>query len=221
MLADRLRLTAGGLPQGAALLSHMENIPAIDVIGGKNLVIDAGTPSYTSFKFGTAIRFESFQTMAVKQAVILQSTLSSDWTIEFWAKVVTSVMNDGAPNLASVYGSDDSYAGVWLTRDYNNNRYEIKPNIPGVGSIYIPSLWMYQGDIKFFRLYKKGSEHGLIVNGKKYILSGTPTYTTALGSHTTKSVWLGNSSQGDVAIDELLLYKDFGNDSLIIPTAPY
>lgn len=223
MLADRARMTSGGgLPPGAVFLSHMEALPAADIAGGKQLVTIAGSPSITSFKFGNAVRLQGFQQIAVQQPVLLQSTLSSDWTLEFWAKVITNFMNNGSPALLIVYDTAFISVGVLLQRDYANNRYLIAVNLPGLGTIGTsPYQYMYEGDVKFFRLYKKGSEHGLIINGTKYILSGTPTYSNLVGSNTTQSVYSGNNNAGDFAIDEVVLYKDFGNDSLIVPTAPY
>lgn len=225
MLANRMRLTGGaGLPQGAIILSHMETIPPVDVINNLTLPT-TGTVTLNPVKagFGNGIYCDSTTDgLRLDTALPIQSTQGSDFTIEFWLKMFFVDMSAGLPHLINLYTSGGQVLRAALTRDIPNSRYSISLIMSGTFSTVFSSTFVLSGDLKFFRIYKKNTEWGMIVNGVKEIMYTGAYAGGVIGAGVSPSLQVvSNQNLAQIGIDELLIQKDFGNDSTVVPTAPY
>lgn len=225
MLADRMRLTAGGFPQGAVALLHFDN-DLNDVV--QNLAwTPSGTAGYDTGKFSLALNTASdgYVNSGFTNSI---DFAQRDFTISFWI-YPTDFTSKQIVNKANFQLSPDSTYRSLSAGLINGNgilQFYIWGGL-GVNGVLQRSVSnptaLTLNAFSFIKIGRKGTELFLIVNGVKQsitIESNFKVNTTAQAL--TFCGAISGSNNGFVGrMDELLIQMDFGDNSLIVPTSPY
>lgn len=235
MLADRARMTSGGgFPPGARNLLHFEN-NLYDEVQGANATYANGAPTFVTDadkkKFGAySCRTNIGTAISLPNSIIDFGT--QDFTISGWLSPVSPSLD--RVQLANAWNTDTAAKQIWnLQKIAYNAQYiqvEFGVQIATGGYFYLRSGWsINQYLMNYIKFGRKGGKIFMIINGVDQ-LDGAPNIGAgvALKANTTEPIRLGatgGASYGggchDAYYDEWLFQLGVGDDSLIVPTAPY
>lgn len=225
MLAHNMMMGSDTLPPNSVALLHFDN-DLNDVVQGLAWT-PAGTTGFNTGKFSQALNVASngYVTSVLTNGI---DFAQRDFTISFQL-YPTDFTSKQVVNKANFQQSPDSTfrsLSLGLTNGNGSIQFNVWGGLGTNGNLFegvaVPSA-LVLNSFNFVKIGRLGTELFIIVNGVKASITLASNFKiNTTGQALTFCGAISGSNDGFVGrMDELLIQIDVGDNSLIVPTAPY